>query len=59
MMQELMSMELVLGDLPYLTMSQQRKRWMNFFADAVISGTSPVKELQTASWGGYSGYFWI
>ena len=28
MMQELMSMELVLGDLPYLTMSQQRKRWM-------------------------------
>ena len=27
------------------------------FADAVISGASSVKEPQTASWGGYSGYF--
>ena len=30
MMQELMSMKLVLGDLPYLTLQQQRKRWMRF-----------------------------
>ena len=27
------------------------------FSDAVISVASPVKEPQTASWGGYIGYF--